>query len=80
MYIIKNGHLLEFHHFWTIYHFELDYLREGGGVSSQFLNFSKIPIFGCLAVILGQNFSQIRNFHNVGRDIRLVGSRIECLK
>ena len=28
---------------------------------------------------LGQNLLQIRNFHNVGRDIRLVGYRIEMM-
>ncbi len=39
------------------------------GSLSTFFNFSKIHIFS------GQNLPQIRNFHKVGGDIRLVGSR-----
>ena len=49
--------------------------HHGGSLSIFFFNVSKIHIFRCLAAVLGQNLPQIQNFHKVGGDIDLVGSR-----
>ena len=64
---------------------ESKYIHVYGGqwspwrVPFDFFYFSKIPILCVWWTLLGQNLPQIRNFHSVGRDIRLVGSRIDLM-